>query len=112
MTRPRWLYHVREAHETGSAGAGDYAPASLEREGFVHCSFRDDVGESARLYFAPSARLEVLRIDPRRLSARVEIAHTPRGPMPHVHGPIPSAAIVWVGALGELVDAPDEIEDL
>ena len=111
MTPLRWLYHLREARETGSAPTGDYAPASLEREGFVHCSFRDDVAESARLHFPTSARLEVLRIDPRRLEARVEIAQTPRGPMPHVHGPIPGAAIASVCSLADLPDAPDDIRE-
>lgn len=104
----RWLYHVREA---GAEAAGDYAPASLEHEGFVHCSFRDAVRESARLYFPADARLEVLRIDPRRLRARVEIAETPRGPMPHVHGPIPLAAIVAVEPLGGTSHLPDRIDD-
>jgi len=34
----------------------------------------------------------VLAIDPRRLDVRVEVADTPRGPMPHVHGAIPRDA--------------------
>ena len=34
-----------------------------------------------------------MRIDPRRVGARIELAQTPRGPMPHVFGPIPKDAI-------------------
>jgi uncharacterized protein (DUF952 family) len=36
----------------------------------------------------------VLQIDPRRLDARVEIASTPRGEMPHIYGSIPTHAVV------------------
>ncbi|HEX8952265.1 MAG TPA: DUF952 domain-containing protein [Polyangia bacterium] len=104
----RWLYHVLPAEVT----LGDpYAPASLSQEGFVHCSFRDAVAASARLYFPVGARLRVLQIDPRRLGCELRVAETPRGPMPHVHGAIPRAAIVRERTLDELADAPDEVLD-
>ncbi|MBK6691686.1 MAG: DUF952 domain-containing protein [Myxococcales bacterium] len=109
----RWLYHLvrREEQPRFSSGVGrEYRPASLESEGFVHCSYKEAVAASAALYFAGERPL-VLRIDPRRLSARVEEAPTPRGPMPHVHGPIPLEAIVEVLILGALAEAPDAIRD-
>jgi putative intracellular protease/amidase/uncharacterized protein (DUF952 family) len=83
----RWLYHLA----TDPPGPGDYAPASLASEGFIHCSFADAIEESARLYFPSGAR--VYRVDPLRLSSRIEIARTPRGPMPHVRGAIDRDAI-------------------
>jgi len=97
----RWLFHVRERGAPVSS-RDRYAPVSLARDGFIHASFRGDVAESARLYFAASAALEVLEIDPRRLDAPVELAPTPRGPMPHIHGSIPGDAIRRVLALSEL----------
>jgi nucleoside-diphosphate-sugar epimerase len=103
----RWLYHLFESDRPRSQVL---APASLGREGFVHCSFRGDVTDSARLHFPPGARLHVLRIDPRRLGAAVEEAPTPRGPMPHVFGPIRPAAVVEVLQPSAIRDAPDEIE--
>jgi cyclohexyl-isocyanide hydratase len=103
---------VREAGPD-AGGAGDaYAPASLAREGFVHASYRNDVAESARLYFDPAAALEVLQIDPRRLDVPVEVAATPRGPMPHVHGRIPRDAVVAahpVAAFAPAGTLPDEV---
>jgi uncharacterized protein (DUF952 family) len=84
----RWLYHVKL---TGPL-PDPYAPPSLATEGFVHCSYRETVAESARLYFPAGAELEVLQIDPRGLD--VEVAQTPRGPMPHVRQAIPASAIV------------------
>ena len=104
--RVRWLYHLVPR---GTALAERYAPPSLAAEGFVHCSFRDDLRESARLHFPAGAALDVLRIDPRRLDARVEIAATPRGPMPHVHGAVPRDAIVEVLSLEAVGAAPDRV---
>ena len=103
----RWLYHLVLASERPAEGAS-YAPRSLTTEGFVHCSYRDAVAESARLYFADQQPL-ILRIDPRRIAARIEEAITPRGPMPHVFGPIPADAICEVLTLADLTTAPDEL---
>jgi uncharacterized protein (DUF952 family) len=100
----RWLYHVLLATDP----IGDpYTPVSLVREGFVHCSFVDVVAASARLYFPPDVRLQVLQIDPRGLDVRV--VATPRGPMPHVHQAIPRERIRRVLSLDQLGDAPDRL---
>ncbi len=102
----RWLYHVATVE---SIGGDPYAPASLAADGFVHCSYRRAVRESARLYFESDAHLCVLCIDPRRLEAKVEIVATPRGPMPHVHGPIPRDAILDVMTLDQTDAGPDAV---
>jgi cyclohexyl-isocyanide hydratase len=102
----RWLYHLLPR---GTDLGETYAPASLASEGFVHCSFRDEVRESARQHFAKDAALDVLRIDPRRIGARLDVADTPRGPMPHVHGPIPRDAVAEVLSLDALDGAPDRV---
>jgi cyclohexyl-isocyanide hydratase len=106
----RWLYHIQAT--PGSPLPALYAPDSLASEGFIHASFQGDVRESARLYFRAEQALTVLRIDPRRLDARVEIAATPRGPMPHVHGPIPRDAVVeelTLDAIDAIDAAPDRV---
>jgi uncharacterized protein (DUF952 family) len=102
------LYHVLVA---GGALADPFSPPSLAQEGYIHCSFRDAVVESARLYFAADAQLRVLQIDPRQVRCEVRIVDTPRGPMPHVHGTIPRAAIVREWTIDQLVDAPDQLSD-
>jgi putative intracellular protease/amidase/uncharacterized protein (DUF952 family) len=91
----RWLFHIAAADELLFGDAGRYAPPSLAREGFIHASYRDALRESARLHFAGVApdALRVLAIDPRRLDVPIEVAATPRGPMPHVHGAIPRDAV-------------------
>jgi len=86
------MFHVLRAEDVAWGKDGRYAPASLEAEGFVHASFKERAHESARLYFPANARVRVLAIDPRRLDVPVEIVETPRGPMPHIKGPIPCDA--------------------
>jgi len=102
----RWLYHIAEG---GVSLASPYAPASLRREKFVHASFRDQVVESARVHFPKEEALSVLQIDPRRLDVPLKIDPTPRGPMPHIYGPIPADAIRAVHPLAEVDDAPDAV---
>ena len=103
--RSRWLYHLTTEVQTPDR----HAPASLEREGFVHCSFRDAVAGSARAHFTPEATLFVWRIDPRRVGAPIDVVATPRGPMPHVRGPIPRDAVVAVVPLSGFDAAPDAV---
>jgi cyclohexyl-isocyanide hydratase len=102
----RWLYHLCVEPPTGGAA---YAPPSLEREKFVHASFRDGVLESAKVHFGRQARLAILQIDPRRLSAQVKVESTPRGPMPHIYGPLAAEAIRGVVGLEEIAGAPDVV---
>lgn len=85
------IFHVAVADELLWEN-DHYAALSLTTEGFIHASYREKVLESARLYFPAGADLRVLEIDPTGLDVRV--VQTPRGPMPHIHGSIPRAAVV------------------
>ena len=91
----RWIFHLVRPEELVWGSDGRYAPPSLAREGFVHASYQPAVRESARLYFKAEEHsgLKVLAIDPRRLDVPIEVAETPRGPMPHVLGSIPVDAV-------------------
>lgn len=103
----RWLYH---ATIDPLADEGLYAPPSLAREGFIHASFRETIAQSVALYFAGDSRVRVLQIDPRRLAVPVEIVQTPRGPMPHILGPVAREAIRAVLTPDALAAAPAEID--
>jgi uncharacterized protein (DUF952 family) len=93
VNRPGPIFHVVRAEVLRWAD-DHYRAASLETEGFVHASYREKVVESARLYFPAGSDLRVLEIDPDGLDVRV--VETPRGPMPHVHGPVPRRAVVRI----------------
>ena len=99
----RWLYHALTRDEwEGAWGHAVLTPASLGREGFVHASYRDVVVESARLYLPKESALVVLQLDPRLLGVAIDVAETPRGPMPHIRGAITVDAIALVWELAEL----------
>ncbi len=102
----RWIYHLTFADTPVPAR---YAPASLAAEGFVHGSYRDAVRESARLYFPADRALGLWQIDPRRLDVPIDVAVTPRGPMPHIHGAIPADAVRAVIPLERVDEAPDRV---
>ena len=106
----RWLYHVLR-RRCGARRRFLCATESSCKTGSCTASFRDEVVTSARLYFPAASALRVLQIDPRRLGAgcEVRVVATPRGPMPHVHGPIPRAAIVGERTLDQMREAPDEL---
>jgi cyclohexyl-isocyanide hydratase len=89
----RWLYHL-----VTPGGAITYP------DGFVHCSYADKVEETAKLYF--DGPVEVLKIDPRRITARIQVAETPRGPMPHLFGDVADDAVERV----PMRDLPDQVK--
>ena len=104
----RWLFHVCREADLSWGKDGRYTPSSFDKDGFVHASFKDAVKESARLYFPPDEKLRVLKIDPRRVDVPVLVEETPRGPMPHIYGSIPSDAIK-IGDLDAVDDHPDAV---
>jgi len=107
------IYHiVPEAEFRARADDALYVPATLERDGFVHCATEPSVLPVASDYFSDVAgRLLVLEIDPARLAAETRYeapapiagggtAHLEMAvEFPHVYGPIDRAAIVGVGVL-------------
>jgi copper homeostasis protein len=96
------IFHIttRQAWDHARS-TGVYLADSLAREGFIHASTRGQVLASARRFFAGQADLVVLKIDPTKLSARLDWARSPDSelPFPHVHGPIESDAVVAVEPL-------------
>lgn len=97
MTEP--LVHLVAASAYDRTAVEPYAPGSLEREGFVHCSSVDQAAGTARLLFAGTADLLLLVIDPRLLGDAEVVWEDTYGigqRFPHVYGPVPRAAIVEV----------------
>ncbi len=94
---PKLIYHIAEADSWREAQSGGrYEHPSLEAEGFIHCSEREQVGETAERCFSGRQGLIVLFIDETRLQARVvrELAADGRGRFPHIYGTIPVDAVV------------------
>ena len=78
-----------------------YRPDSLLIEGFVHCSFADQVAGAADRHYGLAEDLVVVELDPHAIGSeiRVEDSTGSGRAYPHVYGPIPRRAAVVVHAL-------------
>ncbi len=65
---------------------------SLDEEGFIHCSFRDQVQGVADRFYRGLTDVILLTIDTSKLEAEVR---TENG-YPHIYGPLPVEAVVRV----------------
>jgi uncharacterized protein (DUF952 family) len=71
---------------------------TLAEEGFVHCSFAEQVVATAARYYAGRTDVVLLEIDELRLTARLVVEPSPStGDLyPHVYGAINRSAVVAV----------------
>jgi uncharacterized protein (DUF952 family) len=93
------LYHITTASAARSAiASGVYAPAAFDAEGFIHCSYPNQVVAVANRLFAGRAGLVLLEIDRGRLSCDVVDENLEGGIelFPHVYGRLPMSAVVRI----------------
>jgi uncharacterized protein (DUF952 family) len=83
-----WIYHVTTASAWQTAQQQEYyVHPSLEIEGFIHCSYLDQIAETVRVHFKGQSELLLLRIDPTRLSAELKAEVSRSGAaFPHLYG--------------------------
>jgi len=108
------LYHLALAPAWAQARAvGSYDRSTIDRslaeEGFIHCSFPEQVQATADRYYRGRDDVVLLRIDPASLDVevRVELAPGTGQSFPHLYGPLRTDAVVRadpvpVGADGRL----------
>jgi uncharacterized protein (DUF952 family) len=100
----RIIYHILPRADWENV-ADPYRAASLDSEGFIHCSGADQVARVANLFFADCDDLVVLCIDAGRLGSPLRDEDAGTGELfPHVYGPIERAAVLQVMPLTR---APD-----
>ena len=99
---PERIFHIATAADwRRTLGTGTYTTSTvsrtLEEEGFIHASRRDQVqGVFDRYYAGLGEDLVLLTIDPSRLEAEVRVEAVGDDTYPHVHGPINRSAVVDV----------------
>lgn len=101
------IYHVALASDwDGAMTVGTYRISTIGRtlqtEGFIHCSYADQVATVANTFYAAvDESLVLLTVDTDLLDAQVIAENTGGGIelFPHVYGPIPVAAVVAVTEL-------------
>jgi uncharacterized protein (DUF952 family) len=103
---PERIFHIATAADwRRTLERGTYTTStigrSLEEEGFIHASRRDQVqGVFDRYYHGAGEHLVLLTIDPARLTdAEVRVEPVGDDTYPHVYGPIDRAAVVEVTPL-------------
>jgi uncharacterized protein (DUF952 family) len=88
------IFHIASASDAERARAGTYAPPSLAREGFIHCSTAEQVARVANAFFAGLRDPAVLCIDSTGLDVRWEGADGDA--FPHLYGPLEPGAVLGV----------------
>jgi uncharacterized protein (DUF952 family) len=79
--------------ETAQA-AGSYEAASLDTEGFIHCSRPDQVIRVSNLYFHSAAGLLLLWIDPARVTETIRWEPVEGDTYPHIYGILNLDAVI------------------
>ena len=91
------IYHVTTKPEWEIAKQqGFYVAASLEQEGFIHCSKEHQVAGVLNRYFMGKDNLVKLVIETDKLTNRLQydLAPSINEEFPHVYGPINLDAVV------------------
>ncbi len=75
----------------------DYEAESLRTEGFIHCSYRNQLDEVLKRYYKDAKKVLILHINPHLLiSELVAEPSTNREIYPHIYGKINKSAIANV----------------
>jgi uncharacterized protein (DUF952 family) len=92
------IYHVVSAEDWSKFdGASTYEAHSLQTEGFIHLSERQQVAGVLDRYYRNVPNLLLLHVDPVRLTHAVKYEVAPNGELfPHVYGPINKDAVVQI----------------
>jgi uncharacterized protein (DUF952 family) len=93
----RRIYHLVPRAMWDNAPPGPYRAPSLETEGFIHCSNREQVARSANKFYPNESEMLLLAIDADRLTSELRDEEGRPGELfPHIYGPINREAIVEV----------------
>lgn len=90
------IFHLAEP-EAWAASHGTYRPPSVDAEGFVHCSTRDQLLGVATAFYPGRDDLVLLTIDTGLLDKTTlvyEDLYDHGDLFPHVYGPLPTNAVV------------------
>jgi uncharacterized protein (DUF952 family) len=72
-----------------------YRHESLALEGFIHCSYEDQIDGVIGRYYAGRDELVILTIDTDKLAARLVAEPSTGGEVyPHIYGPLNMSAVV------------------
>ncbi|OQY34117.1 MAG: hypothetical protein B6I38_02830 [Anaerolineaceae bacterium 4572_5.1] len=73
---------------------GEYRAASLEGEGFIHCSTWEQISGVMNRFYADVEELLLLNIDPAKVTAEIRWEAVDGDEYPHLYGPLNLDAVV------------------
>lgn len=95
----KFIYHIcKPAYFKAFEGKNFYYSASLERDGFIHCSFKHQLEFVLDSFFKEHDGLSLLKIDKDLLESKlvVEGPIDDLGGFPHIYGQINMSSIVEI----------------
>jgi uncharacterized protein (DUF952 family) len=91
------IFHIVLPEVWAAFDTGLYRASSLESEGFIHCSFADQLDAVIERYYGDADEIVVLEIETEELMSRVlNEPSTGNEIYPHIYGPINRGAIVEI----------------
>lgn len=86
-----------------------YEAESLRSEGFIHCSFAEQVETVLRRYYKDAEKVLLLKIEPEKLTSKLVREPSTGGEIyPHIYGVINKEAIVLKLKKGNLFNRDKE----
>lgn len=92
------LHITTQAEWETAVASGEYRPASLAAEGFIHCSTVAQILGPANEFYRGQAGLVLLGIDPALLDGPLvyEDCYETGQAFPHIYGPLPVTAVIQI----------------
>lgn len=93
-----FIYHIVLPETWANFDGMDrYEPESLAAEGFIHCSYENQLDGVIERYFKGVRELVILKIDTDKLDLELVIEESTQPEFfPHIYGPINRSAVVEV----------------
>jgi len=94
------LFHLAERDEWARArAAGEYAPASLAHEGFIHFSTGEQLARTSARFYAGRDDMLVVTVDEAKLAAPLRTEQVDGEAFPHLFGSLNLDAVIDVKPL-------------
>ena len=93
------IFHITSRAEAAEAArVGSYVPEAYDRDGFIHCSYSQQVTRVANIHYRGREDMVLLEIDRERLSDPVVDENLDGGEelFPHIYGRLPMSAVIAV----------------
>ena len=89
------IFHIVLPEVWDSFAGIQYEAESLASEGFIHCSFEDQLDAVLKRYYSGRDEVVILEIDPVKLDSKLVVEPSTGGEnYPHIYGTINRDAIV------------------